>query len=63
MDSGKTSVLFHYAAALAKVGKRPYLVCKRAKMEQVPPSCPPVLCLDDPALDHIQMRCPWKHSL
>ena len=54
--SGKTSILFHFAHAKAAAGSKVVYVCKRAKVEQVPPLLPQGGNAADPAYSKIQMR-------
>jgi len=55
--SGKTSILFHFAHSRAAAGERVVFICKRAKVEQVPPLLPAGVNAGHPAFSNIHMRC------
>ena len=54
--SGKTSILFHFAHSKAAAGDKVVFICKRAKVEQVPPLLPQGVNVRDPAYSNIHMR-------
>ncbi|KAK9822227.1 hypothetical protein WJX81_001571 [Elliptochloris bilobata] len=54
--SGKTSILFHFAHSKAAGGNKVVFICKRAKLEQVPPLLPHGGDVKDPAYSNVQMR-------
>ncbi|KAK9814084.1 hypothetical protein WJX72_000412 [[Myrmecia] bisecta] len=54
--SGKTSILFHFAYTLAAAGKQVGFLCKRSKLEQVPPLLPLGANAQDAAWQNINLR-------
>lgn len=54
--SGKTSLLFHLALSAARQGKAVLLLCRRPKLEQVPPLLPDGVPISDPAWQRIQIK-------
>ncbi len=57
-DSGKTSLLLHYAHSRASsTGGTVLFVCRRDKVEASPPVLPLGIAVDDAALGRVHMRC------
>ncbi|EFN54821.1 hypothetical protein CHLNCDRAFT_134828 [Chlorella variabilis] len=54
--SGKTSLLFHTALVAARQGKEVLLLCRRQKLEQMPPLLPGGVAISDAAWQRVNIK-------
>ncbi|GMH42859.1 hypothetical protein BSKO_10778 [Bryopsis sp. KO-2023] len=55
-QSGRTSILFHYAVAIAGTGRKVLFICMKDAMESAPPTMPSGITTESPQLANIMMR-------